>query len=914
MIAVLLAVLAMASPAQAPRDVRVAVTVVDQTGAVIPNAKVTILPAGAQVNAPATGAKPAAEPATTNEKGIATITGLTPGRFNIVAEFPGFEPRTLRDISLRAGDNKHVAVLAIQGLQDSVTVSRDAREAASDRRATFGSALTREQIEALSDDPDEMAQQLKDMAGIDAVLRVDSFEGGRLPPKAAIKAIHITRDSFAAENHYAGGLFIDIITQPGIGPLRTNMNFRLRDGSLSGKPPSELVKNSAKGPERMQNYGGGLSGSLIKQKASFSINVNGGTSYDTPYYYYYMPDGSLVNTIAPRRPRDNMFVFGMFDYAITRDQTIRIRYNQEQFTSKNLGIGGFEVFERGYSSEDRSHGLQIQEAGPLGRRFFINTRAWINWNESEYRSVFEAPTIRVLDNFTNGGQQRRGGVQSKNLNLQSDLDYVRGIHSWRTGLQLDGGSFHSDDASNYLGTYTFESLEAFNAGLPRSYTRRTGDPTIKYWNLQTGLYLQDDIRVRKNLTLSPGIRWEAQTHLNDYNNVGPRFGGTWSPGTSGKLTLRGSAGIFYDWLSTGIYEQTLRVDGERQRELNIINPSFPLPGTIGTTPPTNKYLLTDDLQMQRTFRVSVGFDRAITKMVRVNALYAHTKGDNVMRGLNLNNPVNGIRPDPTFSNIVEVVGDAWSRANTVNVGATINFNVGGTGPGGPIRIGEGMMIMAAGGPPPPPPPPGARPTPANARWNWRRMSVFTNMFFGRQFNNTDGAFSLPATGRIEDDWGPARFDIRSRFNLGWSSQQLRNLNMNISVNAATSPPYNIQTGYDTNGDLAFTDRPDGVGRNTERAAGQWTTNGNFSYGWTFGKPVERAGGINIRSEGGGLTASQGAASTQGRYRLSLNTNVQNLFNHHNPAGFSFVQTSKAFGQPTTFTGTRKVDIGFSLQF
>ena len=96
--------------------------------------------------------------------------------------------------------------------------------------------MTREQIEALSDDPDEMAQQLQDMAGGNAVIRVDSFEGGRLPPKSAIKAIHITRDAFAAENHYAGGLFIDIITQPGIGPLRTNMNIRLRDGSLSGDP------------------------------------------------------------------------------------------------------------------------------------------------------------------------------------------------------------------------------------------------------------------------------------------------------------------------------------------------------------------------------------------------------------------------------------------------------------------------------------------------------------------------------------------------------------------------------------------------------------------------------------------------------------------------------------------------------
>ena len=107
--------------------------------------------------------------------------------------------------------------------------------------------MTREQIEALSDDPDEMAQQLQDMAGGNAIIRVDSFEGGRLPPKSAIKAIHITRDAFAAENHFAGGLFIDIITQPGIGPLRTNMNMRLRDGSLSGKH-HVLPPPAARGP------------------------------------------------------------------------------------------------------------------------------------------------------------------------------------------------------------------------------------------------------------------------------------------------------------------------------------------------------------------------------------------------------------------------------------------------------------------------------------------------------------------------------------------------------------------------------------------------------------------------------------------------------------------------------------------
>ena len=916
MIAVLLVLLAMAPSAQAPRDVRLTVTVVDQTGAVIPNAKVTIAPAGAQTGAPgAAAAATGAEPATTNEKGIATIIGLTPGRVNIVAEFPGFEARTLKDVALRAGDNKHVAVLAIQGLQDSVTVSRDAREAASDRRSTFGTALTREQIESLSDDPDEMAQQLKDIAGSDAVLRVDSFEGSRLPPKAAIKAIHITRDAFAAENHFAGGLFIDIITQPGIGPLRTNMNFRLRDGSLSGSPPAQYAAQGRKGPERFQNYSGGLSGSVIKQKASFSINFSGGEQYDTPYFYYFRPDGTVVNEMAPRRPRDTMFVFGMFDYAITRDQTLRIHFSRDRFTSKNIGVGGFDVLERAYGTDDSYNNIRIQEAGPLGRRFFTNTRASINWSESGSRSVFEGPTVRVLEAFTAGGGQRRGGVRSKTINLQSDLDYVRGIHSWRTGIAIDGGSYRSDDESNYLGTYTFESLAAFREGRPRSYTQRIGDPHIRYSNVQAGWYLQNDIRVRRNLTLSPGIRYEAQTHLSDYNNFGPRFGTTWSPGTGGKLTLRASAGVFYDWLSTNIYEQTIRVDGYRQREVNILNPSYPDPGEVAGigSQPTNRYLLSGGLEMQKNFRVSAGFDRQLTRMLRVNATYAHIRGQNLMRGRNLNAPVLGVRPDPQFVNVVEVLGDGYSRNHSLNVGTQVNFNVGGPA-AGPMMVGPGMMIMTAGGAPPPPPPPGARPTPANARWNWRRMSLFANGFFGRALNNTDGAFSLPATGRIEDDWGPTSGDIRRRVHIGWSSQQLRGLNVNLNANLSSASPYTLRTGEDTNGDLLFTDRPLGAGRNSARGSGQWTINGNFSYGWTFGKPVERAGGISIRSDAGGLTASQGAASTQGRYRLSVNANVQNLTNHHNLIGYTGTINSPNFGRPTSFQGTRKVDIGLGLSF
>ena len=97
------------------------------------------------------------------------------------------------------------------------------------------------------------------------------------------------------------------------------------------------------------------------------------------------------------------------------------------------------------------------------------------------------------------------------------------------------------------------------------------------------------MRVRKSLTLSPGVRYEVQTHLSDRGNLGPRMGVTWAPFKSGRTTLRGSYGIFYNWLNANTYEQTLRVDGFRQRDIFIIDPSYPDPGPGGPITTANRY-------------------------------------------------------------------------------------------------------------------------------------------------------------------------------------------------------------------------------------------------------------------------------------------------------------------------------------
>lgn len=857
------------------RAAKLLLTVVDQTGAVIPNATVSVTPA----KEPAT----VVGPVKSTEAGLATIEGLAPGTYEIRAEFPGFETRVMKDIRLRAGDNRQVAILTIQNLQDEITVGRDKQAAAADPKSTFGTALTREQIEALSDDPDEMRRQIMDMAP-DAVLRIDSFEGGQLPPKAQIKSIHITRDQFAAESHYAGAHFIDIITQPGMGPIRGGTNFRFRDRSLNASNPM----TNFKGPEQSRNVGVNFGGTLIKEKSSFSLSINRGDFHDAPTVVTEGPEGRRVETLPIKRRRDNLFSHGTVDYALTKDQTLRLSFNTSRFTNSNLGVGQFDEPERAYSTEESDTTIRLQEAGPLGRRFFTNTRLQLNFQDVRRDSAVDLPTIRIIDAKTSGGAQQRGTTRGRSAHLMSDLDYVRGIHSFRTGIDVDATWYRSNEDSNYLGTYTFESIDAYLAGTPRSYTRRLGNPELKYHNVLGAVYIQDDIRVRKGLTLSPGLRYELQTHLDDFDNFAPRFGLNWAPFSSGRTTIRASWGIFYDWFSTGTYAQTLRVDGFRQQELNILNPSYPAPGDAGAVSATNRYLMGDGLGMARTMRVSAGVSQTLTPRIRFSATYANMHGYGLLRGRDLNAPVDGVRPDARFSNVIQLEDDARSRLHQLST----NLSVSLAAPGPALQ---------------------------QARFNWKRGSVNVNYVLGSQRNNTEGAFSIPFTGDLDEEWGPANFDVRHRLNLGVNSQALKNMNLFLSMSYASASPYALRTGVDDNADLVFNDRPAGVGRNTERGDGILNVNLNASYTIPLGKrPATAApggGGPTTIMAGDRTVMLAGPGGPGGsRYRIAFNIGVQNLTNRVNHTGWNGTMTSPFFRQSTSVGAPRKIDMGVSFSF
>ena len=857
-----------ASAQPAPERGKLLVTVVDPSGAVIPNAKVVVT--GQEDASRAT----TIEPQLTSAAGVATIDALLAGRYTVQAEFPGFESVTVRDVRIRTGEARRTITLPIKKIAEDVVVGRDKQTAALDPIGlSFSTVLTREQIAALPDDPEEMAAVLQAMSPPGSTIRVDGFTGGRLPPKSQIRSIRLPRmDMMAAQNH--GGLmgahFIDIMTQPGQGPFRANTDFTFRDDALNARNPFAVEK----GDERMRRFGGSVSGTISPNRTSYSFTANGSSQYDTGMLVAALPGSLRAEPV--RQPTDMWTFTGRVDHALNKDHSLRASLQRTTFERRNLGVGSFDLHERAYATRSADTVLRLSENGPLGRRFFSESRLQVRWTSNDAQSAIEAPTVRVNDAFTRGGAQRRGGPDAVDFEAASDLDYVRGAHSMRVGLLAEGGRYHSDETANYLGTFTFASLADFDAGRPANYSRRLGDPNVTYSNLQVGLYAQDDYRLSKGLLVSYGLRYEAQTLIADQQNFMPRASVTWSPLKSGRTTFRGGVGWFTDWLGLGVYEQTLRLDGFRQQEINIVNPSFPDPGDVGVTVPSNRYLLGESLRLPESFGANGGIDQTLTASLRATMTYSYRQGSQLLRGHNLNAPVDGVRPDPRFGNVVEVQSDAASRSHSVNVALTL------------------------------------------VKLDWKRTVFSTNYTFLQSDSNTAGAFATPATeAGIEGEW--AVVAPRHRAGVMLSTSPLTNLAVMVNVRASSGAPYTITTGADGNSDGIFNDRPANVDRGTARMAGQWDIALRVSYAIGFGQAPQASGPggatvVMMGGGGGGMTGGFGGGAEGSRYRLEFYASAQNLTDHRNYIGYSGVVTSPFFGQPTNVLNPRKVELGVRFGF
>ena len=876
--ALLFALLVAAPPAFAQasqnQQAQLRITVVDISGAGLPAASVTVTPAG---GAPAQLA--------TDDRGVLTVPVLTLGPVAIHAEFPGFVPFD-GTVTLRRGNNNQEITLAIAGVEEEVVVSD--LSADDTRGNSMTTVLEENQIAELSDDPDELQAQLEALTGgAGAVFQVDGFQGGRLPSRDEIQQIRFRNNSFSADNHDAGRTRVEIITRPGLTSWSLNANLGLRSDVLNARNAFAETQT----PEQFRRFNVGLRGPLVKGKTSFRFNVGGNRSFDSGTIVALTPDGRIADQV--RRPFEQTNLTVGMEHAFSQSQTFRFEYQRSENMRSNLGVGDFSLMERAYTRSNDEHQVRVSVQSILGKASLNQFRAEFNQEATASSSVSGLPAIIVIDAFSRGGAGISNEGTTRMLELSNNLDFTVGKHAMRAGLQLEAGAYSNIDNRNAAGTFTFGSLESFQAGTPDTFTQRLGEVRTGFSQYQLGLYFQDDVRLNRSLSVSFGVRQEMQSHVSDVMNLMPRVGFTLNPFRS-KTTIRGGYGIFHDWYDSNLYDQTLRVNGVAQRDLLILNPGYPDPagGIAATVLPGGRVQADPNLEMPYVHQASIGIERPITSSLNVQASFMRLIGRNQLRSRNINAPDEfGIRPEPLIGTVTQIESTGRSSTNRLNLGA-----------------------------------------------NYRLQRTFINVGYTLSSvrNTGDNATTLPANSFDPNaEWGPSSQDVRHRFNAMVNFGLPFGVRASLSTNAQSASPYTITTGRDDNRDGVSNDRPAGLGRNTERGAGRWEVSTRLTKAVTFGapsagqrggRPAEQVapgqggvggGGMGGPGGPGGLGGGRGggpADAAGGRFSVELYAQAFNLLNRTNFGSFSGNLLSPFFGLPTSAAQARRLEVGMQFRF
>jgi hypothetical protein len=827
-----------------------------------------------------------------DDRGLATAPALTPGAVTVHVEFPGFEPFEA-PLTLRRGAMNETVTLKIEGFKQEVAVTDTSAPESSKSAST--TTLTQEEIDALPDDPDELADALSALAGPGgATFFMNGFSGGRLPNRDQIRSIRFRQNNYAADNHDAGRAQVEIITRPNT-TWGGNANLNFGGDQFNARQPQQLVETPSQ--ERTVQFG--LRGPVVAGKTSFNFNANGNSRYNSNPIVAIDEFGNRIDDSARSTNDQTGFQVGL-EHSLTANQSMLFNFQRSENEGLNQGVGGFNLPERASTRLSDSNQLRFRLQGIIGTAKLNELRLQVIKSSNESFSFSTAPTLVVQDAFTRGGAGVNSDSSTDRVELADNFDFNVGTkHQMRVGMLLEGSFFSNFDERNKAGTWTYRTIEDFLAGRPQQFSQRLGTLDTSFSQYQAGVYWSDEFRVHRDVTLGVGVRNEVQSRIDDKLNLMPRIGLTWAPFGSQKSAIRGGYGLFYDWYDSSLYDQTLRVDGVSVRDIRVscFEENFYCADTVSlagvTSVPSGRIQASEDLQMPRVHQASVSFDRQVTANITLQTSYQMLRGRNTMRSRNVNAPVDGVRPNPAFGDITQFESTGRTQSDRVTIGTRFRL---------PFQ-----------------------------QANQQQPIMFNvNYTLGQEKNFADGSTSLPSDSLNPDvDWGPSRQDIRHRLQLQAQVPLLFGVRGNFNLNVNSGAPYNMTTGRDDNDDGVFNDRPEGVTRNSLRGDATWGLNLNVSKRINLGglrAPAtpgraaqngalfaQRGGG------GGGGFGGPGGGGNRGgnansRYSMELFAQATNVLNHVTRTGYSGNLSSRFFGTPISVGQPRDINVGLRFNF
>jgi hypothetical protein len=898
-------------------------TVADPSGAVVPQAAVTATSSSGQKTS-----------TTTDNVGNYQIKGLPPGTYTVSANAKGFAPSDPQNATVAAGQAQKLDIaLAILVEQEKVDVQAQGTNVDVTPENNASAIIIKgKDLEALSDDPDELQSELQALAGPSAgpnggEIYIDGFSGGQLPPKASIREIRINQNPFSAQYDKVGYGRIEVFTKPGTDSYHGQMMVSGNDSAFN----SQWNPYHAQQPSyHTELYSGNVSGPLGK-KASFFVdaerrNINQNSLIDATVLDSNFNPVPFSQAVA--NPRTRTSVSPRIDIQFGQNNTLTTRYEFEQNNQDNQGIGQFSLASQAYNQSQTEHTAQLSDTQILSANVVNETRFQYHRETDNRIPQSTGFTTSVLGAF-NGGGNPGGSLRDvqDHYELQNYTSMVHGKHFVKFGARLRAVTDSNQSTGNFNGTFTFPSIQAYRVAQmgqtpaclaaapnpqtaqcgPSQFSITTGQPQSSVSLVDVGPYAEDDWRIRPNLTLSYGLRFESQNDIHDHADFAPRLGIAWGLGGGKKppkTVLRAGYGIFYDRFSSDLVLQQDRLNGITEQSTFVQSPDFypavPPSGTFQGTQSPTIYRANSNLRSPSIMQTAVSIERQLSKSATLAVTYLNSRGSHQLLTRNINAPEpgtfdpsvpgSGVRPFGGTTNIYQYDSEGIFRQNQLIVNS---------------RVGLGS-----------------------------RLSLFGFYTLSYVNSDTSGASSFPSNQyNIMQDYGRASFDVRHRLFLGGnvSLPYAWRLNPFLAVNSGR--PFDITLGQDLNGDSIFNDRPGFATGSTPANDVRTTSLGDFNlapggnnfipvnYGnspasvalnlrvsrtFGFGPEVKGAsasgpgggerggygggggrggppgGGLGGRglSGGGGNPFGPGAAVNR-RYNLTFSASARNIFNHVN---------------------------------
>jgi len=820
-------------------------TVLDPSGAVIAHAEVWLTKmSGSRIQG-----------TQTDNRGTFHFDKIPLNRYRVVVAAPGFQDAsteasvgakgaTLRIIMTVAAQVESVTVGAGEGTQVSTEITENASSNRLDRNALDRvPVFDSDYITAVSRFLDDTATGTN---GVTLVVNGVEANGPGVTA-SAVQEAKVNQSPYSALFSRPGRARIEITTKSGTPNFHGSLNFMFRDSTLDAKNAFAVEKP----PEQRRYFEGSVTGPLTpSKKTTFLLSLD----------QDYLDLEGIVDAEGPNGPiRENLpdptrhfFGSGRIFHDFSTNDQFWVGYSYELRTVKNQGVGGTVLAQAGANTRFDEHEVNVNYRHIFSPRWVNQLRFLVGHYDNRTASLTEAPAIVVQGAFTGGGAQadfRKTEYHFDGTNLTS---YVGGRHAVNFGVDVPDISRRGfDDFTNIEGTYAFGSLAAYEAGRPTEYVLQKGQGHRVFLEKNLAGFLEDNIRLKPNLSIALGVRYYWQNYFHDVPyDVAPRFGFAFAPRKDGKTVFRGGAGIFYDRTGPTPISDLLHLNGSALLRFIVQNPGYPVNPLELASTPTSVVELDPGARMPYTIQYSGGVERQITGRSTLTLMYVGSRGIDLFRSLDPNAPPPPAYvavPDFSLGQIREIQSEGYQKNNALEI----------TFQGKPSKYFTGQVGY--------------------------RLS--------KTDNNTSGVTFFPASSYDPGaDWARSDNDRRHKFDLLGSAQPTRFFTLGAGLALYSGLPVDITTGSDNNRDGVINDRPANTPRNSMPGPGLIDLDLNLSHDFVLSKVREHA------------------------KTLTVSVNSFNVLNHVNSTTYIGVITSPFFGRAVSAQPPRRTQFDLEFKF